>query len=154
MRRASCAWTRRRSRSRGLAKASSIACWVISWNTMRCTGHFGLEGLGQVPGDRLALAILVCRQIELVDPGQHLLQLLDPVFALFGHHVQRLELVVHVYPEARPILALGAGRDLSSRPGKVADVPHGRLDHHVRTEECGDGSSLGGGLDNDEALRH
>ena len=95
--------------------------------------HLGLENLGQVPCDGLALSVLVRCQIELVDAGQHLFQLLDPLLALLGHHVQRLEVVVHIDSEARPILAFGAGRDLGSRPWQVADVPHRRLDGHVRS---------------------
>ena len=45
-----------------------IASFVISWKTMRRTGtpFFGFSTCEQVPGDRLALAILVRREQELV----------------------------------------------------------------------------------------
>ncbi len=42
MRRASCASTRSRSMSRGLATAAWIAGLVISWKTIRLTGTLGL----------------------------------------------------------------------------------------------------------------
>ena len=129
-----------------------MLCDLVEHHSMN--RHLGLEGFGKMPGDGLALPVLVCCQVELVDPGQHLLELLDPFLPLLGHHVQRLEVVVDVDSEAGPILALGAGRDLGGRPRKVADVPHRRLDGHVRTEETGDGSSLRRGLDDYEALRH
>ena len=61
--------TRPRSRSRGCATASAIACGVISWKTMRRVGHPGLELLQQVPGDRLALAVLVSGEQEFVGAG-------------------------------------------------------------------------------------
>ncbi|SKZ31187.1 Uncharacterised protein [Mycobacteroides abscessus subsp. abscessus] len=43
MRRVSCASTRSMSRSRGFSAAARIAGSVISWNTMRLTGIFGLS---------------------------------------------------------------------------------------------------------------
>ena len=44
---------------------SSIASLVISWNTMRLTGTRRLQHLEEVPRDRLALAVLVGREVEL-----------------------------------------------------------------------------------------
>jgi hypothetical protein len=39
---------------------------VISWNTIRRTGTFGFRHLDEMPRDRLALAILVRREQQLV----------------------------------------------------------------------------------------
>ena len=115
----------------------------------------GLQRLGQVPGDRLPFAVLVGRQVELVDVGEHLLEHLHPFPSLLGHHVQGLEVVVDVDSEAGPVshpLAFG-GISAADR-GQVANMAHRRLDRHLGSEESGDGSGLRRGLDDDEALRH
>ena len=52
--------------SRDCSTACSIAWRVISWNTIRRVGTRGLEHLGQVPGDGLALAVLIGGEVELV----------------------------------------------------------------------------------------
>ena len=66
MRRVSWASTRSMSSSRGLATASWIASLVISWKTIRLTGSLGLELVEEVPGDGLALAVLIGGEEELV----------------------------------------------------------------------------------------
>ena len=60
--------------SRGFDAASWMAFSVISWNTMRRTGIFGLELLEEVPGDRLPLSVLISREVELVDVLEALLE--------------------------------------------------------------------------------
>ena len=65
MRLASWASTRRRSSSRGCSMAAWMAAGVISWKTIRMHRDPGREHLGEVPGDRLALAVLVCREVDL-----------------------------------------------------------------------------------------
>ena len=52
--------------SRVFSTARRIASRVISWNTIRLDRDLGLEHLQQVPGDGLALAVLVRREEELV----------------------------------------------------------------------------------------
>ena len=96
MRRPSCASTSFMSSSRGLSSASRIACGVISWNTMRFTGHLRLQHLEHVPADRLALAILVGREDELVGVLQRLLQLGDDLLLVGVHDVHDVEVVVGV----------------------------------------------------------
>jgi hypothetical protein len=59
--------------ARGCCIASLIARGVISVNTTRCSGlSFELaallQDLGDVPADRLALAVRVGRQVEAVAP--------------------------------------------------------------------------------------
>ncbi len=49
--------------------ARSMAGRVISWKTIRLTGTRGRQHLEQVPGDRLALAVLVRGQIDLARPA-------------------------------------------------------------------------------------
>ena len=84
MRRASWASTSLRLRSRELATASSMAARVISWKTMRRTGHPGREHLQEVPGDGLTLAILVGGEIDLAGVLEQGLQLRDLLFFSAG----------------------------------------------------------------------
>jgi hypothetical protein len=55
--------------------------------------HLGAEHLEQVPCNRLALAILIRCEIELVRVGQQALQMLHLGLLVSGDHVQRLEIV-------------------------------------------------------------
>ena len=66
MRRVSWASTRSASISRGSATARAMAAGVISWNTIRRTGTVGFKVCCQVPGDRLALAVLIGGEVDLV----------------------------------------------------------------------------------------
>ena len=112
------------------------------------------QHLGQVPRDRLALAVFVRCQVELVGALEELLQV--------GHHrllrrrddVERLEAVVDVDAQARPALTLVGGRDLVGAAGQVADVTDRRLDDEVGSEHPADGARLGRRLDDDERLTH
>ena len=71
--------------SRGWAKASRMAPWVISENvTRRRLGGGDLRRLGDVPGDRLALAVEVGGEVDgrrgsgrLLDRGDLLAPVLD-----------------------------------------------------------------------------
>ena len=154
MRRASWASTSRRSRSRHSSTARAMAAGVISWKTMRLTGHRRREHLGEVPRDRLALAVLVGGEVQLVGALQQLLEVGHHRLLRRGDHVERLEAVVDVDPEARPRLALVGGRDLVGPARQVADVADGRLDDEVGPEHAADGARLGRRLHDDERLTH
>ena len=95
-------------------------------------GHLRLQHLEQVPGDRLALAVLVRREQELVGVGEQLLQLRDRLLLVRVDDVERLEVVLDVDAEARPRLLLVLLRDVGGALGKVADVADARLDDEVR----------------------
>ena len=73
-----------------------------------------VEGLLQVPGDRLALAVGVGRQVDDVGPGGLALQIADRVFLGRNDFIGRRVAMRHIQAE----LALG----------KVADMTHARLD--------------------------
>ena len=90
--------------------------------------HLGLQHLEHVPGDRLALAILVRREDELVGVLQRALQVGDDLLLSFGHDVLGGEVVV----------------DVDREPGarEIADVADARLDVVARAEEARDGLSL------------
>ena len=106
--------------------------------------HPGRQHLEQVPGDGLALAVLVSGQEQLAGVLQQGLELPDLVLLLRGDDVEGLEVVVDVDAEAGPRLALVGGRDVGGVAGQVADVADRRLDHVVAAEEAGDGLRLGG----------
>jgi hypothetical protein len=100
----------------------------------------GLQHLGQVPGDRLALAVLISCEIKLVGPAQRGLKPLDDVLLRGGHDVGRLESLLDVDGEA-----LGV---------EIADRANGGLDHEVVAQKTGDGPGLGRRLDDHERRGH
>ncbi len=129
-------------------------------------GHGGrrVEHLEQVPGDGLALAILICGQVELGGPLQLGLQPLDDVLLVPAHHVERLEVVVDVDAQDLPLALVGLGH-VGRVAGKVPDVAHrgvhgdrpqvgggrhaGVARGSGRRQEPGDGLGLGRGLHDD-----
>ena len=68
--------------------------------------HLGLERLGQVPGDRLALAVLIRCEVDLAGVLEQRLELGDLFAAVRRDDVDRLEVVVHVDAEVGPRLLL------------------------------------------------
>ena len=113
--------------------------------------HLRLQGVQQVPGDRLALAILVRGQIQLVRPGQQRLQLRDLGPLLGRHDVDGLEVVLRVHAEPGPRFALVLGRDVGGIARQVTDVTHRRLDDVSVAEILRNGLRLGRRLDDDQA---
>ena len=111
--------------------------------------HFRLQFLVQVPGDALALAVVVGRQNDLVGAGGQLLELGDMRAFFRGHHVQRLEVVFHVQAQPRPGLALVLLGDVRRTLGQVADVPDAGLHRVPLSEVFLDGAGLGRRFDDD-----
>ena len=111
-----------------------------------------LQHLEQVPGDRLALAVLVRREQELVGVGEQLLQLAHLLPLVRIDDVEGLELVVDVDAEPGPRLLLVLLRNVGRALGKVADVADARLDDEALAEVARDRLRLCGRLDDDEAL--
>ena len=112
----------------------------------------GGQDLEQVPGDGLALAVLVGGQVDLAGLLDQLLQLGHLGLLLGRDHVERLEAVVHVDAQAAPRLVLVGGRDLVGSPGQVPDVADGGLDHVVGPEQAGDRLGLGRRFHDDQRL--
>ena len=102
--------------------ASSIASLVISWNTMRFTGTLRLQHLEEVPRDRLALAVLVGREVQLARVLQRRLELGDDLLLVVGHHVDGREVVVDVDAEPADLRLGDVLRRVPGAAGKVADV--------------------------------
>src|SRR5271165_4957960 len=75
--------------------------------------HPGLQHLQQVPCDRLALAILIGGEEELVGVLEQFLELGDLLLLIRVDHVERLKVMVYIHPEASPRLAAVLRRDLS-----------------------------------------
>jgi hypothetical protein len=104
------------------------------------------EQLGEVPGDRLALAVEVGREPDRGCRAAGLLQLVDSLALALEHLVARLEAVLEVDPGHRLLLALGPAG------GQVADVADAGEDHEVGPEVLPDRLRLGGALDDDQLL--
>jgi hypothetical protein len=107
----------------------------------------GLELLEQVPGDRLALAVAVGGEQELVRARQRVLQGADGRLLVRVHDVERLEAVVDIDPRPCPLLALVLGRHLGGTGREVAHVAPAGLHDVTVAEKAGDLGRLGGRLD-------
>ena len=114
----------------------------------------GLELVEQVPGDRLALAVLVGGEVELVGVLEQALELGDVRLLVAGHDVVGLEVVVDVDAEAAPRLALDLGRDVRGALRQVADVADGGLDDVAAAEVARDRAGLGRRLDDHQLVCH
>ena len=112
--------------------------------------HLRLQDLEQMPGDRLALAILVGCEQELARVLQLALQLVDLLLLVGIDQVERLERVVDVDAESGPRLLLDRGGNVCGAVGEVADVADRRLDHIAVAEIAGNGLCLGRRLDDNE----
>ena len=106
-----------------------------------------------MPRDRLALAILVRREQELVRIGEVLLELRDDLLLARVDDVVRLEVLLHIDAERAEALALALG-NVGRSVGQVTNVPHARVDREVAPEVAGDRPRLRGRLDDDEGLAH
>ena len=111
-------------------------------------GHLRLQHLDDVPADRLALAVLIRRDVDLVRPGERLLEAAHLGLVLRRDHVVGFVGVVDVDAEGEP---LGILAGLLGVRGEVAHVPHARHDAVAGAQEALDGAGLGGGLDDHEA---
>ena len=108
----------------------------------------------QVPSDGFAFSVFVGGQIHRVHAAGQLFEAVDVLALVFIHHIDSFEVVVHIYAEARPRLALVAGRYLGCCLGQVADVADGRLHDEVVAQVALNGASFGGGFDDDECGWH
>ena len=113
-----------------------------------------VELVEQVPGDRLALAVLIGGEVELVGVLEELLELGDVALLVARHDVVGLEVVVDVDREPAPRLVLDLGRGVRRVVGQVADVTDGRLDDIPAAEVAADHLRLLGRLDDDELVCH
>ena len=111
--------------------------------------HLGLERLEQVPGDGLALAVLIRGEVELVGVLEQRLELADLLLLVRVDDVVGVEVVLDVDPELAERALLHLGRHLAGRRD-VADVADRGLDVPVLAEVAGDRPCLRGRLDDDE----
>src|SRR5207248_352700 len=117
--------------------------------------HLGREHLQEVPGDGLALPILIGGEIDLVGVLEKRLELGDLRLLLRRDDVERLEVVVDIdAPPLGPGLVLVGGGDLLGLAGQVTDVADARFDGEPGAEEARDGLRLGRRFDDHEGLRH
>ena len=100
-----------------------------------------LQHLGEVPGDRLALAVRVGGKDDLAAVAlDRRAELVDGLAAALHHLVVRLEAVVDLHAH------------LLSR--QVANVPHGGAHVETVTQKPLQRSGLGGRLDDDQSFCH
>ncbi len=123
--------------------ARVMASFVISWKTIRRTGTFGFSTSHQMPGDRLAFAVLVRREQELVRVGEPLLQVGDDLLLPGVDDVVGLEAVLDVHAERAEPLPLGF-RHVLRAIGQVADVADAGADRVVVAEVARDRACLRG----------
>ena len=114
--------------------------------------HLGLQGLEQVPGDGLALAVLICGEVELVSVLEQPLELGHLLSLVDVDHVVRLEPAVDVDGELAEGALLHLGRQLAGLR-QVTDVPHAGLDVITGAQVAGDGLGLRRRLDDDESSK-
>ncbi len=110
----------------------------------------GLEDLLEVPGDRLALPVLIGGEEQLVGVLQQVLELLDLRLLVGVDHIDRLEVVFDVHTEAADLAGVLL-RHLGGAVGKVTDVPDARFDYVAGAEVALDRLRLGRRLDDDES---
>ena len=111
---------------------------------------FRFEGLQQMPGDGLALAVTVGGQIQLVDVFEQTFEFCDGGLLIRADHVEGFEVVVDVDAGAGPRLGLILSRHVGGVLGKVADMAPGGLDDVIGAQVAGNFARLGGRLDDDE----
>ena len=100
--------------------------------------------LGDVPGDRLALAVEVGGEEDRVGAAGGLRDVRDLLAPVVRDHVFGLEVVVDVHAELA----------LARVFGQVADMAVARQDPVIVTEIALDGAGLGRGFNDDEVLWH
>ena len=113
--------------------------------------HLRLQRLDEVEGDRLALAVLVRREQELVGVLELALQVGDHLLLVRVDEVVRLEALGNRNAE-RAVLGTVGFRDVRGPARQVADMADARLDHEVGAEVARDGLGLRGALDDDQLL--
>ena len=114
--------------------------------------HLRLQLLHEMPGDRLAFAVFVRREQQLIGVLQLRLQVGDDLPLARVDDVDRLELAVDVDAEPGPLLVLVLRGYLGGVLRQVADVADRRLDDKVGAEVAGDRLRLGRRLDDHEPL--
>ena len=114
--------------------------------------HLGREELEQVPADAFALTVFVRGQQQLIRALEGILQFLDDLFLVLGHHIQRFEVVVGVDPEIGPLLAFVGRRNFAGVVRQVAHMAHGGLHPEGLGQKATDGAGLGGALDDDQGV--
>ena len=113
-----------------------------------------LQLVEEVPGDRLALAVLIGGEVELVGVLEQALELGDVALLVARDDVVGLEAVLDVDREPAPRLVLDLRRGVRGAVREVADVADGGLDDVARAEVPRDGAGLGRGLDDHQLVCH
>ena len=113
--------------------------------------HLRLQRLDEVVGDRLALAVLIRREQELVGVLELALQVRDHLLLVRVDEVVGLEALRDRDAE-RAVLGTVGLRDVRGPARQVANVADARLDHVVGAEVTRDGLGLRRALDDHQLL--
>ncbi len=113
-----------------------------------------LQLVEEVPGDGLALAVLIGGEVELVGVLEQVLQLADLRLLPLRDDVVGLEAVLDVDREPAPGLVLDLRRGVGSALREVTDVADRGLDDVVPTEEAPDLLGLRRRLDDHQLVCH
>ena len=116
--------------------------------------HLWLQHLGQVPADRLPLAIGVGGQQHFRRLLQRGLEVGHLLLLVARHHVIGREVALDVDAEAAPLLVLDVLRDVGRRLGKVADVAVARLHPVLAAQEAPQRLCFRGGFDDHQRFSH
>jgi hypothetical protein len=138
----------------GQGLANRLGGDLVKNDTLDFCALLWTQQLQYVPGDALALPVLVGRQQEPLGVLGGRLELAHSTPLVTGHDVDRLVAGVQVHSEAGPLFLPDLLWNLVGLLGKVADVPVAGDDLVVLAQERADGAGLGGRLDDDEVLGH
>src|SRR5690606_24035468 len=127
----------------------------VSYSCIRCCSylsgaHLALHSFPTrrssdlVPAYRLALAVLVRRDVDLVGLLEGGLEAAHDLALARRHDVDGLEAGLDVHAEPRPALLADLLGDLGRGGGQVAHVAHAGLYLVARRQEAADGPRLGG----------
>ena len=106
-----------------------------------------------MPGDRLALAVLVSREQELVGVREPLLERVDDLLLVLVDDVERLERMLDVDTQRAEAFPLRLG-NVRSAVGEVANMADARLHGELAAEVAGDGPRFRRALDDDQPRCH
>ena len=105
-----------------------------------------------MPGNRFSFAVLIGREVEEIGIDHFFLQIRNDLGFALRHHIEGLEVLIHIHADLRPFLFFEFFRDVGGRLGQIADVTHRGLDHIAFGQEFADRLGLGRGLDDHEAV--
>ena len=116
--------------------------------------YLRVQNLNEMPSNRLALAILIRCEVQLVGFLQERLQEPDVVLLVTVLYVERLEAIVDVNTRPGPLLRLICLRHIGRIAREVTDMADGRLHGVSVAEILGNFLGFRRGFDDNEGIGH